>query len=109
MVVYLINQLNTELYKIGVSKNVNNRLLQLQTGSAVKCQVVKFYETKNAYKIEKVLHQKYWSMKYDDHDFKTLVGEWFKLDVNIVLNFINDCEFINQNIEFLKKNDNPFI
>jgi predicted GIY-YIG superfamily endonuclease len=57
-------------YKIGVAKNPERRLKQLQTGNQKKL-VLEFIDYKNEpYKIEKSLHRSF-------HKFKTN-GEWFR-------------------------------
>lgn len=68
--VYFINELGTEMYKIGFSKNNDPqiRLAQLQTGSS-KTLVVVDYDTSLTRQDENALHARY------SHIRKR--GEWF--------------------------------
>ena len=58
-------------YKIGVSKKVDSRLKHLQTGNPEKIEIIHTLESRHAYTIEKILHQKL--------DQFRLQGEWFEL------------------------------
>lgn len=58
-------------YKIGIAKNIKNRLQQLQTGNPLNIKLIHSFPSKNARKSELKLHQKY-------SDFK-IRNEWFSL------------------------------
>ena len=60
------------LYKIGRSVDPLKRLRQLQTGSAVRFQLVRAIRTLFAEEIERDLHRRYAK--------KRVRGEWFELD-----------------------------
>lgn len=98
--VYLLmtnNELG-EVFKIGVSKNDPNlRLKSLQTGNSNKISLVKCYETDNYFKVEKMLHLKY------NKERKS--GEWFTLNNDSVLSFIDHCTKADTTITFLKENN----
>lgn len=65
------------LYKVGVAKDVVNRIAQLQTGNGSIIKEVTSYEFYDmAYVIERTLHK-------DFKHYKT-VGEWFALDVQAI-------------------------
>lgn len=99
--IYLIKSLNEGVYKIGVSKNPNKRLNDLQTGNPSPIKILYLYESKNAYKIEKVLHNRY-------SHFNTHL-EWFELSIKEEVTFLETCGSIEQSLDALKKLGNPFI
>ena len=82
--IYIIsNDIYTEhqLYKIGYTNNLEQRLKQLQTSSPVPMKVIYSKEYNNAKNIEQKTHEEYSSVRKE--------GEWFRLDD------INECiEFI---------------
>ena len=69
--VYLMRADNG-VYKIGTSKNVEQRLSGLRGESAIGIVVIHYFACRDARKIEKNLHKKY--RKQRDHH------EWFTLD-----------------------------
>jgi predicted GIY-YIG superfamily endonuclease len=95
--VYLINQEGTDLYKIGVTKNLSKRLSALQTSSPVKLVVVKQFNTNYGYKLEKNLHSFFRSNK--------LEGEWFRLDIQQVNLFEECCNKAETNFNYLKEHN----
>lgn len=110
--VYLIQLGQSELYKIGVSKNSKKRVKQLQTGCPYSLSLVSVYKTIQPYKIERILHSRIASKKYSPSfnvDFDSLVGEWFNLSTKDVLDFLDSCKKIEDSIDALKKAGNPFI
>tara|TARA_R100001460_G_scaffold46103_1_gene83529 strand:+ start:35 stop:376 length:342 start_codon:yes stop_codon:yes gene_type:complete len=90
--IYIIKNVNTSYYKIGISKNIHRRLRQLELQSGCKLQLTDWYllDTNNPLKakdIEQKLHSKY--KKFN------VIGEWFNLENNIddLLNdFITLCD-----------------
>lgn len=102
-IVYIIRQVDSEgseLYKIGITKNaVETRLKCLQTGSPHKLSLQGYYKSPNYKKIEKWLHRSYNAQK--------LIGEWFDLTPQQVLNFQDDCTSIDRTITMLLEM-NPF-
>ncbi len=99
--IYLIKSLNEGVYKIGVSKSPNKRLKQIQTGNPAPVEILYLYETENAYKIEKALHNRY--SHFNTH------GEWFELSIKEEMSFIDNCTKIEETFNSLKKMGNPFI
>lgn len=81
--IYLIKESENNYYKIGVSKNIKQRVKQLQTGSAGDIQILNSYKSEYAHKIEKALHRKYFQYN--------IKGEWFDLPDNIIESFKHDC------------------
>jgi hypothetical protein len=100
--VYLIANGEWTQFKIGVStkKSMDERLKSLKTGNGSDLIVVKTFETKYHFKVERILHLKY--------HYKRLNGEWFALNDDDINNFINECQKANDSFEFLEKNNNPF-
>lgn len=101
MFVYLIQNLETSKYKIGVSKNPQKRIKQLQTGSGEELKLISVYETENARKIESALHNKFLMYKTN--------GEWFEFGISEEVDFTKTCKKIDEGIIFLKKSGNIFI
>jgi hypothetical protein len=101
--VYLIVQTGNdgqETYKIGMTKNEPEaRLKQLQTGNSNKISLLKSYKTKNYRKVEKSMHLKYSSYKTEADN------EWFQLENNHVINFMEDCKKADEIIQFLLENN----
>tara|TARA_Y100000996_G_scaffold256241_1_gene201609 strand:+ start:116 stop:490 length:375 start_codon:yes stop_codon:yes gene_type:complete len=60
-----------QLYKIGQTSNMQNRMRNLQTGSPTKLEVVKFIQTEDALMTERKLH--------DAFSETRIQGEWFAL------------------------------
>jgi len=70
-ILYLINITDSNLFKIGITNNLNNRLSGLQTANPMKLNVYKHYECGVANYHESVLHKKY--------EKNNVQGEWFNL------------------------------
>lgn len=98
--IYLL-QSDNGVYKIGVSKDPQKRLKQLQTGSSEKLEIIKTYESEFYRQIEKGLHNKFNHLRSE--------GEWFYLHLEDELRFIKECERIENNIKLLKESGNPFV
>lgn len=97
--VYLICDPAQNLFKIGVTKNMyTKRMKQLQTGNGCELHLIKIHETFYPYRIEKMLHNKFFSKREE--------GEWFRLETEDVLSFEKICNNLEETIEALK--DNPF-
>lgn len=99
--IYLIQNLETSKYKIGISKNPNKRIKQLQTGSGEELKLIHTFETSNARTIELTLHNIYLLQKTH--------GEWFNLSIVEEIKFLEECKKIDNNINILKNLDNKFI
>lgn len=95
MFIYLLT--NGNHYKIGFTKNINNRIKQLQTGSSTKIELLYFYKSDKFYsQIEKALHRTY-------NIYQTSDNEWFDLPINEILNFKENCRKIENNLLILEK------
>ena len=99
--VYLIFSEESGIYKVGVSKNPEKRLKQLQTGNGEKLVLKNKYESEHYNQIEKYFHSMYSPEKK--------VGEWFKFTLEHEMRFITECERVENNIKLLKENKNEFI
>ena len=95
--IYLARQENTNLFKIGISKNPKNRILTLQTGNANKIILIETFETKHGFNLETALHQDF----YKDR----LEGEWFELNENQIKTFLPLCKEKESLFDFMKKNN----
>lgn len=97
--VYLIEDKEKNVYKIGVTKNSNGkRINALQTGNSSELNLLEFIECEYPFRTEKMLHDKF--------SEKKKLNEWFELEVTDVANFKNTCNEIIKKIDMLK--DNPF-
>lgn len=96
MFVYLLRLSENSYYKIGITKNINKRIKQLQTGNAEDIYLVESYESKYASKIEKALHNFY--------THKKKINEWFELSIEDEYYFVEKCKNIENNLIFLEKN-----
>jgi len=99
--VYLIQSLENGYYKIGVSKNPQKRIEQLQTGNSSKLKLISTFKSDYAYKIETALRNTHTSSRKE--------GEWFDIGFEIETKFIEKCKKLEENFVFLKKNGNVFI
>jgi len=97
MWIYLIEQQGTNLYKIGISKNPEERVKQLQTANGVKLDLIKQFKTEFDYKLERVLHRHFQSKK--------TIGEFFELNENDVKEFTSLCESRESNFKYLVENN----
>lgn len=97
--IYLINELDTKNYKIGVtkSKSIEYRKLKLQTGNSKELFVCRHFETNHPYKLERMLHNHYFQTK--------LKGEWFEMEDEKAINFLSICEKYQKTIDFLLENN----
>ena len=97
--VYLICDAEKELFKIGVTTgDVEKRLKKLQTGNGGKLHIVHVQETDKPFKMETMLHHRFFSKKK--------LNEWFELSPDEVIHFEDYCNQCQHNMDVLK--DNPF-
>ena len=92
--VYLISDLNNYTYKIGISKNPENRIKSLQTGNDNKLKIVHKILCENFNDVELALHNKY--------QFLRVNGEWFELADEDVANFPKYCMKMDENFKIIK-------
>ena len=96
--VYLIEDIDANRYKIGVTKNLDKRIRNLQTGNGGELKFVCAYKTNYPYRLENMLHKSL--AQYRE------LNEWFRLPKDIVSDFHSKCWQMNQIILSLK--DNPY-
>jgi hypothetical protein len=87
---YIIRCGDTQLFKIGISKNSNNRIKQLQTGNPNKLKLLFDFKINDKYnvsasQIESTIH--HFIKEYNN---KHVLNEWFKLTDNEVV-YIAKC------------------
>ncbi len=100
--VYLLANDEWSQFKIGIStKDIDSRLRSLKTGNGSEITLVKSFETTHHRKVEKWMHNK--------HHSKRLVGEWFALVDDDIVNFISECQKAHDTFQCLIDNGNPFI
>jgi hypothetical protein len=99
--IYLIQSLENGYYKVGVSKHPQKRILELQTGNSSILKLIETYRSDFAHQIERALQRKYGHLHKE--------GEWFDMSVSNEVNFIKECQQIEQNLTILKKSGNVFI
>lgn len=89
-----------EKYKIGVTKNSpEKRLKNLKTGNSGELSIVKTYKSENYLKIERWLHRKYKNQQTISKN------EFFHLEDDEVINFIDECKKIDAIVTDLRKNN----
>lgn len=77
-IMYILQNGDTNQYKIGVTNNLNRRLSQLQTGCPLELKVVKIWQhpkRKIIERYERILHRCFTAMGQKIRDD----GEWFTL------------------------------
>ena len=79
MFFYIIKDIDTNRYKLGVSKNIKNRFSTLKVNSAKGIELIFSEKIFHAFKKESEIKNKLEIYKHH--------GEWFNLDENI-LNFL---------------------
>jgi len=101
--IYLIESIGDyeTVYKIGFSKHTEKRLEQLKTGNPNKITIIENFCTKHGRKVETAFHNLY--------SHKRLEGEWFTLDLVDIVDFIKNCEKIEENFNILIKHDNHYL
>ena len=92
--VYLISDLNNYTYKIGISKNPEDRIKSLQTGNDRILKIIHKVLCENYFDVERALHNKYGFLKIN--------GEWFNLTSEEVNDFPNFCKKIDENFKIIK-------
>lgn len=97
--VYLIQDINNDTYKIGVTKgDPKTRLKKLQTGNSTELILRHVFKTKYPFRLETMLHNRYSYLKE--------MNEWYALPFDVVKNWGDICNEMNNII--LVMMDNPF-
>jgi len=74
--VYAIREVNTGHIKLGISKDPQTRLKQLQTGNSSRLELVAYCEAKQGFRDERASHEE--NADYHIH------GEWFTAEVKLI-------------------------
>ena len=86
--VYLIQDVNNDTYKIGVTKgDPKTRLKKLQTGNSTELILRHVFETKYPFRLETMLHNRYSYLKE--------MNEWYSLPFDVVKNWGDICNEMN--------------
>lgn len=97
--VYLIEDVNNNTFKIGVTKQkIETRLKKLQTGNSTELKVKYLYECEYPFRLENMLH-----MFYNEY---VELNEWFGLPEDKIEIFLDKCVEFDTIIHSLK--DNPY-
>jgi len=90
-------------YKIGYTRNkdIKKRIKGLQTGNKDRIKCIDSFESFHGRKVETALHNLY--------SYKNEGGEWFKLELNDIINFKNACQKLEENFTLLDQYQNPFL
>lgn len=97
--VYLIQDINNDTYKIGVTKgDPKTRLKKLQTGNSTELILRHVFKTKYPFRLETMLHNRY--------SYLREMNEWYALPFDVVKNWGDICNEMNNII--LVMMDNPF-
>lgn len=79
--VYLVKMKGLNYYKIGVTKNIENRIKSLQNGNPIEIQLIKSIPVADMYAKENYLHSKY--------DYANMKNEWFEFNLSEVEEIID--------------------
>jgi hypothetical protein len=86
----------TEKYKIGITKDdksLAKRIKAIQTGNPEEITLINKFKSDNYRKVEGWLHRQYKSKRES--------GEWFLLEAEDVINFLDECKKADQTISLL--------
>lgn len=97
MNIYLIQQKDTNFFKIGITKkDPQIRLKELRTGNPFSFDLIYSYPTKYNFLLENALHAHF--------KLKKINLEWFELDKDDVNSFLEVCKKIENNFKILEDN-----
>lgn len=88
------------IYKIGVTKDINKRIKSLQTGCADQIILVDKFLSNYPFKIESTLHRRYSENRVN--------GEWFYMSDDDIKSFQESCELLEKNFKCLDDMNNPY-
>lgn len=102
--VYIINQLKTDFYKIGITKNADRRIKQLQTGNPIQLEykkVFKYSGREKIYRVEKKIHNWLKPYKHQSEWFRLKNYNYFEGKINKFINELNKGKNIDNSYESL--------
>lgn len=89
------------LYKIGFTRNfASTRMKSFNTGNPNDLEIVEEFYTNYDTKMEMAIQNRFKSKK--------VKGEWYRLEIEDVKNFIELCKKIEGNFELLEREGNHF-
>lgn len=97
--VYILKVSSDGIYKIGVSKNVERRVKQLQTGNAEPIEIIRTFLSDYPYKVESVLHRKF----QREH----VHGECYYLSEKDINSFEDYCSILETNFSIQEDMKSP--
>ncbi|MCM1221537.1 MAG: GIY-YIG nuclease family protein [Lachnospiraceae bacterium] len=92
--VYILKVSPDGVYKIGVSKDVEKRVKQLQTGNPESIEIVKKFLSNYPYKIESVMHRRF--------QYNHVQGECYYLSEHDIETFEESCSICETNFSLLE-------
>lgn len=99
--VYILRSGKSNNFKIGVAKNIENRIKQLQTGSPYRLTTYHYFEAPTralAFNCEHILHK-----FFDGHKTKLMCGEWYQIELK-ELRPLLDFMYTNEVISYCMYN-----
>lgn len=96
--VYLIKLSENGVYKLGVSKDVEKRIEQIQTENTKQIKIIKTFLSQYPYKIENVLYRRYKS--------KLIQNECFHLEQSDIDNFDENCIMAEISFQYIDEINN---
>ena len=88
-----------EYYKIGITTRLpEKRLKELQTGNALKLELVMTFRTRFGNLFEGTLHRTF--------SLEKETGEWFSLNTEQVRGFLDTCQTIENNFKLIQEHKN---
>lgn len=97
MYLYIMKTSGQDLYKIGVSKNPEERLDSLQTGNGEELELVFKFKTNYDFKLETNLHNSYKTNR--------TIGEWFQFTPAQLEDVKRRCEIVEATFKSLEENN----
>ena len=92
--IYLLNQSDTNLYKIGITKkDPLKRIKELQVGNGNTLILIKTFQTEFNFQFEKALHKYYTQQQVN--------SEWFEFSKEILDKFDEVCNLLENNFKIL--------
>ena len=94
--IYLIQNTDSGYYKVGFTKRkISDRIKDFSTANPAELRCIYEFKTEHSRKVETAIKNYYKNYK--------IKGEWFQFDDNVVNNFLNFCQQLENNFNCLKK------
>lgn len=99
---YVVAIRNTDIFKIGITKNIVKRLKQFETANPFEFYLHEFFQTDKCRELEKLLHVQFKKSRYKREWFK-LTEDELKQVCNTARNFIGLSNYIEGCVSPLSK------